>query len=84
MPDLTRETLAELRRLLEAVPVSFPVLTTAHDGDGLWEIVGLDDPDAHIASDLLPADALLIVGVLNNLSALLDAAERGLDVEGGR
>ncbi len=84
MPDLTRETLAELRRLLDAVPVSFPPLTTMHDGDDLWEIVSVDDRNIHVASGLLPADARLIAAAINALPALLLAAERGLAAGDGR
>ena len=82
-PPLTRETLTEIRRLRDAMPSSLPRLTAVKDG-GLYKIVGLADRTLHIASDVIPTDAKLIARLLNNLDSLLAAAERGLDVEGGR
>lgn len=116
MPDLTRETLAELRRL-DAERTQGEWQAGAY-GNGICFINGFNGTSGLCSSHIIKRpgkseitveyrdyaigpssrgcpeferyagtvhpDAAIIALAINNLSALLAAAERGLDAEGGR
>ena len=81
MPDLTRETLAELRGLqaLEAATHEAFRKAIAAGATCPWtpEVAALETAWFNVLDDLRRV-------ISANLPALLAAAERGLDVEGGR
>ena len=75
MPDLTPETFAELRRLLDAATPR-PWSTVSGAGN-VWHFPGDAPPTVVAGHQRAPRvpDAILIAAAVNALPALLDAAE---------
>ena len=79
MPDLTRETLAELRRLRKATEFAFSQLRA------VMQLRLRDQSRVDAAHERLEiAQNSELNAYIAAHESLLAAAERGLDVEGGR
>ena len=90
--DLTPESLAELRRLLDDGSTRPWVAFRANDPNpggrgwvGVTRDIDVDyDPDIFASQRCAPRDAALIAAAVNALPALLDAAARLAEVEAER